>query len=371
MNAKIYSGFTEVLEKKWKKLEDSSNCFVFQTYAWSKYWYETFCTNSGHTSLYVIVITDDSRKPVLLIPFYLQKKIGLKVLSFIGGNQSDYKSVIADMELLNDINEFNRYYRFAEQYFPFSDVVHFEKVPDFIGNSKNYLLDSHKFQYQESAFSLKLPSNYEELRTIVKSKTINDVKRQIKRLNLVGNLVFDCEVKSVYNNEEIKEMIKQKRARYLATNVPDMFRDERVNDFYTNISKIGPSNFHVHFSTLKLNGEIIATHWGVVYLNRFYFLMPTYLMNEYSIYSPGKVLLNELINWSILNKLDVFDFTIGSEHYKKDWCNREICLYQYVSVITLKGYCYLLIIYLKSFTRRNNLLMNILKSFISVYRKLF
>ena len=33
----------------------------------------------------------------------------------------------------------------------------------------------------------------------------------------------------------------------------------------------------------------------------------------------------------------IFDFTIGDERYKRDWCDTELELYDHISVATLRG----------------------------------
>lgn len=371
MKVKIYNSFTEELKKNWQELEKSSENYVFQTYTWSKYWFDTICLNSKNISLNIILICDDDFNPQLIVPLCVKKKFGIKILTFLGGRQSDYQTIIADSTLLNDINKFQKYYNCAKSVFPNSDIMHFEKVPEVIGNSRNILLDILKFNYQESTFSVKLPPTYDDFKVKIKAKTLSDIKRQVRRLNSLGEVELDCELKKEYEIEDIREMIKQKRARYSATNVPDMFRDDRICKFYLNLNKSPSDDFHIHFSTLKLNDKIIATHWGIVYLNRFYFLMPTYLMGEYSVFSPGKILLNELINWSIKNKLNVFDFTIGSESYKKEWCDTEFFLFEHFTINSFKGYVYLLLIKAKRLSKRNSHVLKFAKFCISLHRKLF
>ena len=46
--------------------------------------------------------------------------------------------------------------------------------------------------------------------------------------------------------------------------------------------------------------------------------MPTFA-TEWKSYSPGRLLLEYLIQWSIEQRLKVFDFTVGDEEYKKEW----------------------------------------------------
>jgi len=95
----------------------------------------------------------------------------------------------------------------------------------------------------------------------------------------------------------------------------------------------------VIFSVLWLNEHIIATHLGAVDHERFYFLMPTF-SPEWGNYSPGRLILEHLIQWSIEQGLKVFDFTVGEEEYKKAWCNLELKLFEILKARTLIGELY-------------------------------
>ena len=70
---------------------------------------------------------------------------------------------------------------------------------------------------------------------------------------------------------------------------------------------------------------------------------------EFNSYSPGKILIHYLINWSIKNDLKVFDFGIGEETYKKYWSNYSTKIFRHLSYKGAKGFVLFLIIkfYLK------------------------
>ena len=100
--------------------------------------------------------------------------------------------------------------------------------------------------------------------------------------------------------------------------------------------------------------------------------MPTYDKEIYGKYSPGRILLTELINWSISNNYEIFDFTTGVENYKKDWTNSEILLSEIVIVNNLKGYVIFftnkLLEYLKKIYKSSNFLKKILPSRNSIFK---
>ena len=47
-------------------------------------------------------------------------------------------------------------------------------------------------------------------------------------------------------------------------------------------------------------------------------------------FSPGRILLQYLVKWSIDAGLKELDFTIGDESYKKDWYNNKNTLFCYI-----------------------------------------
>ena len=100
--------------------------------------------------------------------------------------------------------------------------------------------------------------------------------------------------------------------------------------------------------------------------NRCYYLFPTYDAN-YKQFSPGKILLNELVNDCKNNNLKYFDLTIGSEDYKKKWSNNMMNSCSTLKSINLNGYVYILFIrvkmYIKSKSFNNSYINRIFRKF--------
>ena len=93
-----------------------------------------------------------------------------------------------------------------------------------------------------------------------------------------------------------------------------------------------------------------------MYKDTFYYLMPTYESGEWGKYSPGRLLLLELIKWSINSGLKYFDFTVGGEAYKKNWCNIEVELYETIHPVRIYGWGYLFIVQSKRILRKISIL---------------
>jgi CelD/BcsL family acetyltransferase involved in cellulose biosynthesis len=87
--------------------------------------------------------------------------------------------------------------------------------------------------------------------------------------------------------------------------------------------------------------------------------MPTYTDGELSKYSPGKLLQIELMRWCIEHGLTIFDFTVGGEDYKHDWCDTELRLYKYTEAISIKGLMLKGADFIEEYIRRNKKLLSI------------
>ncbi|MEJ2721498.1 MAG: GNAT family N-acetyltransferase, partial [bacterium] len=91
---------------------------------------------------------------------------------------------------------------------------------------------------------------------------------------------------------------------------------------------------------LFVDREPVTTHWGMIHQKRFYYYMPSLASARWRRYSPGRLLLCHLFEWCFDNGIEVFDFTIGDEPYKQDWCDEETLLYEYFEARTPVGKLY-------------------------------
>jgi CelD/BcsL family acetyltransferase involved in cellulose biosynthesis len=132
-------------------------------------------------------------------------------------------------------------------------------------------------------------------------------------------------------------MAQQKSRRWQETGSRDLFAEAGYLDFYRHLAQQGITGGEVIISGLQVKGQWIATHWGVRYDKRFYWLMPGYENDAWARYSPGRVLLDAVVQWSIEEKLSVFDLTVGDEGYKRQWADHVLPLYAGSYGVTLRG----------------------------------
>jgi len=336
----IYNEFCDELKQYWLSLEKTAQLHVFQSYSWVSYWQETIGQQILSVHPWIALVLDDSGVPRLIFPLSIRKSLGAKVLEFIGGEQGDYHGPIIDESFLCDDDLLELAWSKIKNELPAHDICYFKKLPAQWLVSENPIIKLFDVKpFQNSSFYTFLPDSFLEFRSRQRKKFKADSNRQRKRLAEIGVVEFKVfDGVSEICAKELNEMIEQKRHRCRVMNVPDLFASDVVQQFYKGLSDpFSLKNSRIHFSVLMLDDEVIASHWGAVHKDRFYYLIPTITIGSLRKYSPGRLLLEHLVEWSIDNNLKIFDFTIGGEEYKRDWCDNEMQLYEYFRVKTILG----------------------------------
>ena len=85
---KIYNSFEDSLETIWNNFEKEAESYCFQNSYWLKNWYQSL-NNKNDIDLHIFLVYQN-QKLLFIFPLCIEKKYGLKILKWQGGNQSDY-----------------------------------------------------------------------------------------------------------------------------------------------------------------------------------------------------------------------------------------------------------------------------------------
>lgn len=363
---KIYTRFDEQLETVWKKLELQCRNYLFQSYDWIHQWQQTI-GNELKTKPFIVTVRHRGQV-VALFPMAVRRSYGISVLGFLGGEQSDYNSPLIVKHYLC-AERLSVIWPLVNDVLPSHDIIIFSRLPQFLSEKENYLCSIWGSKQVTSSYASILPRSITEFQAQIPKRIRSDNKRQVKRLKKIGSLTFIVAKSQDVYDKLIDSMILQKRYRYQSTGVRDILSGQAAKDFYKKIELNPISKVRIHLSALMLNENVLATHWGAIYNDRFYFLMPSY-SNEWERFSPGRLLLLNLIEWSIDQGLQVFDFTVGEEDYKKKYCGKEMKIYEHLKVKTPLGVIYLFVRGVIVFLKNNLYCRRVITLLISMIRRL-
>jgi CelD/BcsL family acetyltransferase involved in cellulose biosynthesis len=337
----IYNSLNIELKEIWNKFELESSYSAFQSFSWVEAWYDNIGSDIYDIVLQIVVVKNEG---VIygIFPLSVRKLMRIRILEWIGGINSDYLGPLLCDDWKNVNIPFLKLWDKIDIKIQKYDVMHLVKQAAKISDIDNPFVSEFNSRHNRSSYQAILDITWNDFQeNKIKNKIIADIRRQKKRLAKLGEVEFLVADSNLEKRGIINEMIKQKKYRYHQTGEWNMLSIYKYELFYEKLALIDSDVIKIHCSSLSVGNKLIATHVGLVCGNRYYYIMPSNEYKDWGKYSPGKVLLEYLIKWSIDNGFKIFDFTIGDESYKQQWCDVKTDLYETFNVVTFKGWIYM------------------------------
>jgi CelD/BcsL family acetyltransferase involved in cellulose biosynthesis len=116
-----------------------------------------------------------------------------------------------------------------------------------------------------------------------------------------------------------------KPQRMAEQKLPNVFADAGVEDFIRDacLSTLARGGRAIDIHALECAEEIIALFAGVADGDRFSMMFNTYTMSEHARFSPGLILLRDIIDHYAGQGYRALDLGIGSDDYKRLFCKGD------------------------------------------------
>lgn len=304
---------------KWDELlTNSRNPLPFQKYKWVSNWWSTFST--PRDKLFIILAYKDDAL-IGLAPLMYRFKVHpcYAVLRFIGRGYFDYFDFIIKegeegevihgfFRLIN--KEFGRFELELKNIFEGSETFKiFRQQP-----ALNRLIF-----FEDIAPHIELPVEKEKFYYRVKGTLRWDISRRERRLKELGDLQFGSCNDIEEAREALEDFFSLHIRKWESGNAYSAFKFIKMRQFMRGmLEAFFPEKIMNLFYLLHNNQKKVAICPGFEMADRFIFYTHTY-DPDFARCSPGKILINKLINYSISHKYHEFDFGIGKEPYKLEW----------------------------------------------------
>jgi CelD/BcsL family acetyltransferase involved in cellulose biosynthesis len=128
-----------------------------------------------------------------------------------------------------------------------------------------------------------------------------------------------------------------KPLRMAEQGLPNVFADRGIADFVRAacMTRLAGGNRVIDIHALECDEEIIALFAGVADDHRFSMMFNTYTMSEHSRFSPGLILMRNIIDHYSARDYRALDLGIGSDDYKRMFCKDDEPIFD--SFIPLNG----------------------------------
>lgn len=323
----------------WRAFEQTADCTPFQTFAWLSAWDRHVGQADGIRP--AIAIGRRGGEIVFLLPLAVDPGRLARRLTFLGQELCDYNAPLLAPGFADTLGagEFAALWRQVRDLLQADpqlrhDTVELTKMPDTVGRQPNPFVHLDVTLNPSGAYQCSLGADWEKFYSAKRSSATRRRDRtKVKRLSEMGEVRF-ITPDAADTPQTLDTLIQQKSRAFARMGVPDLFaRPGRAAFFH----EIAAARGFVHISRLDVGATQAAVNLGLTFRDCYYHILASYDDGEVSRFGPGAAHLRELLHYAIDHGLACFDFTIGDEPYKRDWCDAEQKLYDHVSAATLRG----------------------------------
>ena len=332
------------IEQDWRAFEQTADCTPFQTFDWLAAWQRHIGTAAGIMPAIVIVRRGDDM--LILLPLAVHGGAFARRLMFLGQDLCDYNAPLlarnfADAIGADGVMPLWREICATLQAAPAlqHDTIAFGKMPERIGAQKNPLLALDVRLNPSGAYETELGADWEQFYGAKRSSATRRRDRtKLKRLGTLGEVKFVNPEVSAELALTLDALMQQKGKSFARMGVPNIFERPGYAAFFRELATAPRMRALVHLSRLDVGSTWAAVNLGLTFRDGYYHILASYDDGEVSRFGPGAAHLRELLRHAIARGLTRFDFTIGDEPYKREWCESEQRLYDYSAAVTWRGW---------------------------------
>jgi CelD/BcsL family acetyltransferase involved in cellulose biosynthesis len=334
----------ERVESEWRAFEQHADCTVFQTFDWLNTWQRYIGGIEGVRPA-ILVGKDDNGETLFIFPLAVHSSRFVRELVWLGMDLCDYNAPLLAQSFaacLPDAQFRELWQRILSELQAHPrlhyDLVRLEKMPATLGAQPNPMLALAVVPNPSGAYATRLSGSWDAFYAAKRSSSTRSRDRgKRKKLGELGELALVHADGSDTALSSLDTLVAQKSRSFARMGTSNLFERPGHLDFYRALASDARLRPLVHLSHFDCGQRPTAVNMGLIFRDRYYHLQASHDDGESSRFGPGTVHLQELLRYAIERGLKVFDFTIGDEAYKRDWCEKALPLFDYLSAATARG----------------------------------
>lgn len=331
------------VETVWRAFEAGADCTPFQMFAWHRAWQDNVGAPRGVKP--AIVVVRHRGRLALLLPLAAERTPLGRRLVWHGAELCDYNGPL----LAPDFDEMVRPGEFAALWRAVvtlisdnrnlrCDFVVLERMAERIGRQRNPFLALGVTVNPTGAHHMTMRGSWQQFyREKRSSATRRHDRSKRKRLAEYGEIRFLSAETPCETRATLETLFAQKQASFAARGVPDFLARPGVREFFKAVACDPSLRGTVHVSRLAVGESTTAANLGFVFRGRYYHVLASYQAGDIARFGPGTAHLHDLMDYALGRGCSEFDFTIGDETYKRDWCDVAERLIDFREGLSVRG----------------------------------
>jgi CelD/BcsL family acetyltransferase involved in cellulose biosynthesis len=332
------------IEQDWRAFEPHADCTVFQNFDWLATWQRLIGVRNGVRPA-IVVGRDGTGTILFLLPLAVRSAGFARELTWLGSELCDYNAPLlaANFSARVDAKHFMALWETIAHGLQDNprlhyDFINLEKMPETVGAQQNPMRYLGGTMTPSGAYLTHLTGDWETFYVAKRSSATRRRDRtKRKRLGELGEVKFVNPASDSETLRTLDTLMAQKARSFAHMGVANLFAKPGHAEFYRALATDPATRQLVHVSRLDVGATAAAVNLGLIYRDCYYHLLASYDDGDVSRFGPGAAHLHDLLHYAIDRGLRIFDFTIGDERYKRDWCDTELKLYDYIAPATWRG----------------------------------
>jgi CelD/BcsL family acetyltransferase involved in cellulose biosynthesis len=326
-------------ETIWRHLEDQQHVSTpYQRFDFLGPW-QRLVGERENFRPFIVVAYDVERRPLLLLPLALRQEHGVRVASFMGGKHATFNMALWDRDFAAavtraDLDTLISAIRARSA----ADVLVFNQQPRSWRDVRNPMaLLPHQVSANDCPLMTMVPD------TPPTARISNSFRRRLKgkerKLSALPGYRYRMATTEAEIGRLLDAFFRIKPLRMAEQKLPDVFADPGVEDFIRGVclTPLAGGGHVIDIHALECDDEVIAIFAGVADNYRFSMMFNTYTMSDNSRYSPGLILVRNIVDHYAERGYRALDLGIGADSYKRLFCKSDEPIFDSFIPLSLRG----------------------------------
>ena len=302
-------------------------------------WVEEWIANLSPDGL--IAIVEHNGEPGCALALEIVRSGPFQLARFLGGNHANGNFPASSRSLLESGTfHLGAILSAIRGAYPQVDALVFERLVPEWGGFANPLLAHPHTASPNLALAVDLAGGFEAVLGRVNGKRKRKKHRsQLRRYEAAGGF-HRIEARTP---EEVDRLLdaffEMKKARFRTMGIANVFGDVEIQNFFRSLFRDALLEPHPPFvlHALEVGGKLRDVTGSSVSGNRIVCDFAAIAEDELSSTSPGEFLFFQNLEAACQEGLEIYDFGVGDEAYKRQWCDIETRQFDIVIPLSFKG----------------------------------
>jgi CelD/BcsL family acetyltransferase involved in cellulose biosynthesis len=312
-------------EAIWRSLEDASQFSTpYQRFDFLSAWQRQVGVREN-LQPFIVIAYDAERRPLLLLPLTLGRQHGVRTARFMGGKHATFNMALWDREFAagatsDDLEALISAIRRRSG----ADVLALTQQPQRWRDAQNPMALLPNQASVNDCPLLTMLSGAPPA-SLISSSFRRRLKGKERKLQALAGYRYCVAASDAEIGRLLDAFFRIKPLRMAEQKLPNVFAEPGVEDFIRSAcaALVAGGGHVIDMHALECDDEVIAIFAGVADGNRFSMMFNTYTMSGNSRYSPGLILMRNIIDHYAGRSFRALDLGIGSDDYKRLFCKSE------------------------------------------------